>query len=213
MTNRIDLDEAYMQMAEIWAQRSYATRSKVGALLVDPIERRILSDGYNGMPSGFPNEEVEFTNPDGTLSTNPLVLHAESNAILKCAASHGGSKGCTLYCTFSPCPDCAKLIIQAGIKKVVYRNDYRIAEGIPILARAGIEVVKLLPPLTQKPVGPQNEIIDKMFDKPEVKEPEYKIITCPDCGGTGRKLTFIGVFYNRMCGRCDGKGKIKRLIQ
>ena len=141
--NRIDLDEAYMQMAEIWAQRSYATRSKVGALLVDPISRRITADGYNGMPSGFTNEDVESTNVDGTKTTNPLVLHAESNAILKCAAAGVSSKGCTLYCTHSPCPDCVKLIIQSGIKRVVYRNDYRIADGIPVLKQAGIEVFKL----------------------------------------------------------------------
>lgn len=140
---RIPLDEAYLQMAEVWAQRSYATRSKVGALLVDPTKKRIISDGYNGMPSGFPNDEVEFSNDDGSLTTNPLVLHAESNAILKCANDKGGADGCTLYCTFSPCMDCAKLIIQAGIKRVVYRTAYRITDSLPVLKRAGIEVVQL----------------------------------------------------------------------
>lgn len=141
--SRIELDEAYMQMAEVWAQRSYATRTKVGALLVDPENRQIMSDGYNGMPSGFPNEDVEILQEDGTLVTNPLVIHAESNAILKCAASDGGSRGCTLYVTINPCVECAKLIIQAGIKRVVYRSYYRITEGIQILERAKIEVIHL----------------------------------------------------------------------
>jgi dCMP deaminase len=141
--NRIDLDEAYMQMAEVWAQRSYATRTKVGALLIDPIKRQIVSDGYNGMPSGFPNDEVEFINPDTSKTTNPLVIHAESNAILKCAANHGGAEGCTLYVTINPCVECAKLIIQSGIKRVVYRDNYRIQDAIEILNFAGIEVVKL----------------------------------------------------------------------
>lgn len=143
MMTRIGFDEAYMQMAEVWAQRSYATRTKVGALLVNPLTRQIVSDGFNGMPSGFPNEDVEFVNPDGSISTNPLVIHAESNTIIKCAVAQGGSIGCTLYVTINPCVDCAKLIIQSGIKRVVYRNFYRITEGIAILQRAGIEVVKI----------------------------------------------------------------------
>ena len=141
--NRIALDEAYLQMAEIWAKRSYATRTKVGALLVDPIKKKIISDGYNGMPSGFPNEEVELIDEKGYIVTNPLVLHAESNSILKCAAFDGGAEGCTLYVTMSPCNECAKLIIQAKIKRVVYRTEYRIIDSIAILRRAGIEVVKL----------------------------------------------------------------------
>jgi dCMP deaminase len=141
MIYRIPLDEAYMQMAEVWAQRSYATRTKVGALLVK--DRQIISDGYNGMPSGFPNEEVEFEE-NGQLVTNPLVLHAESNAILKCAKQGGvSSDGSTLYVTLSPCVDCAKLIIQSGIKRVVYRNEYRIIDSLVILKLAGIEIMKL----------------------------------------------------------------------
>jgi dCMP deaminase len=141
MIYRIPLDEAYMQMAEVWAQRSYATRTKVGALLVK--DRQIISDGYNGMPSGFPNEEVEFEK-NGQLVTNPLVLHAESNAILKCAKQGGvSSDGSTLYVTLSPCVDCAKLIIQSGIKRVVYRNEYRIIDSLVILKLAGIEIMKL----------------------------------------------------------------------
>lgn len=141
--NRISEDEAYMQMAEVWAKRSYAVRSKVGALLVNPIERRIISDGFNGMPIGFPNEEAEFESGDGLFATNPLILHAESNAILKCASYTGGAKGCTLYLTLSPCTECAKLIIQAGISRVVYRDEYRIIDSIEILRSAGIKVEKL----------------------------------------------------------------------
>ena len=149
MTNpRLGLDEAYMRMAEVWAQRSYATRSKVGALMIK--DRQIISDGYNGMPTGFPNSEVESLNNDaasefyGTTETNPLVLHAESNAILKCAKSGGvSSEGSTLYVTMSPCLQCCKLIIQAGIKKVYYRNAYRDISSLPVLAQAGIEVVQL----------------------------------------------------------------------
>ena len=143
MTNpRIDLDEAYMKMAEIWAQRSYATRTKVGALMIK--DRQIISDGYNGMPTGFSNDEVEFTNPDGSIETNPLVLHAESNAILKCAKSGGvSSDGSTLYVTMTPCLQCCKLIIQAGIKKVFYRDAYRDMSSLAVLERAGIPVIQL----------------------------------------------------------------------
>jgi len=143
---RIDLDEAYMQMAEIWAQRSYATRSKVGALMIK--DRQIISDGYNGMPHGFANEEVEYYEDGGlsggVLTTNPLVLHAESNAILKCAKSGGvSSEGSTLYVTMTPCMECCKLIIQAGIKKVFYRVAYRNMSSLAVLERAGIPVVQL----------------------------------------------------------------------
>lgn len=147
MTNpRIDLDEAYMQMAEVWSQRSYATRSKVGALLVK--EKQIISDGYNGMPAGFPNEEVELMEDaglmGGKLVTNPLVLHAEANAILKCAKNGGvSSEGSTLYVTMTPCVECCKLIIQAGIKNVFYRNQYRDMSSLKILERAGIPVIQL----------------------------------------------------------------------
>lgn len=152
MTNsRIDLDEAYMQMAEIWAQRSYATRSKVGALMVK--DRQIISDGYNGMPTGFPNEEVEYVEEDA-LITNPLVLHAESNAILKCAKNGGvSSEGSTLYVTMSPCMQCCKLIIQAGIKNVFYRTAYRDLSSLEILERAGIPVVQLKENSNADPTG------------------------------------------------------------
>lgn len=139
---RIDLDEAYMQMAEVWAQRSYASRSKVGALLVR--DKQIISDGYNGMPHGFPNDEVEILQADGSLITNELVLHAESNAILKCAKNGSGSSdGATMYVTMSPCMFCCKLIIQAGIKNVFYRNAYRDTSSLEVLERAGIGIVQL----------------------------------------------------------------------
>lgn len=152
---RIELDEAYMQMAEVWANRSYATRAKVGALLVK--DKQIISDGYNGMPSGFPNEEIEFyadMRDAGTLTSNPLVLHAEANAILKCAKNGGvSSDGATLYVTMSPCRDCCKLIIQSGIKRVVYRNQYRDISSLDVFKRTDIKVEQLMtPPPGLKPI-------------------------------------------------------------
>lgn len=134
-------DEQYMQMAEIWATNSYAVRHKVGALIVK--DDHIISDGYNGMPKGYDNccEHEE----NGQLVTNKEVLHAEANAILKLAkfGVENGCAGATLYVTLSPCFDCAKLIIQSGIKRVVYRENYRNLEGIEFLKKSGIEVVKL----------------------------------------------------------------------
>ena len=122
-------------MARIWAGNSYCVRRKVGALLVK--DQMIISDGYNGTPSGFENccEIDENT-------TKPYVLHAEANAITKVAKSSNSSLGSTLYVTASPCMECAKLIIQSGIKRVVYRREYRITDGIDLLKRAGIEVCK-----------------------------------------------------------------------
>ena len=127
-------DHSYLQMAEVWAQNSYCKRRKVGALLVK--DRMIISDGYNGTPSGFEN----ICEEDGV--TKPYVLHAEANAITKVAKSSNSSDGATLYVTASPCLECAKLIIQSGIKRVVYSEEYRITDGIDLLRRAGIEVVK-----------------------------------------------------------------------
>ena len=143
MQERIDLEEAYMQMAEIWARRSYAVRAQVGALLVK--DKQIISDGYNGLPSGFPHDELESRDADGQLVTNPLGLHAESNALMKLVRNGAGvsSEGADLYVTMSPCPDCAKLIIQAKIKRVFYRVKYRRTESLEILDRAGIEVIHL----------------------------------------------------------------------
>ena len=128
------LDIRYLRMARIWAENSYCTRRKVGALLVK--DKMIISDGYNGTPSGFENVcELE----DGT--TKPYVLHAEANAITKVAKSNNNSLGATLYVTASPCMECAKLIIQSGIKRVVYSEKYRLDDGLKLLERAGIENV------------------------------------------------------------------------
>ena len=129
-------DEKYMSMAAIWAQNSYCKRRQVGALLVK--DRMIISDGYNGTPSGFEN-----ICEDENGVTKPYVLHAEANAISKIAKSGNSSEGATLYVTASPCVECAKLIIQAGIRRVVYRDEYRITDGIDLLRRAGIEVEKI----------------------------------------------------------------------
>ena len=128
-------DHSYLEMAEIWAQNSYCKRRKVGALLVK--DRMIISDGYNGTPSGFEN----ICEEDGV--TKPYVLHAEANAITKVAKSGNSSEGATLFVAASPCLECAKLIIQSGIKRVVYRDEYRITDGIDLLRRAGIEVEKV----------------------------------------------------------------------
>jgi dCMP deaminase len=129
-------DLRYIQMARVWAKNSYCKRRQVGALLVR--ERMIISDGYNGTPSGFENEcEDENGN------SKPYVLHAEANAITKVAKSNNSSDGATLYITDSPCMDCAKLIIQAGITRVVYGDEYRITDGINLLEKAGIEIIKI----------------------------------------------------------------------
>lgn len=123
-------------MAAIWARNSYCRRRQVGALLVK--DRMIISDGYNGTPSGFDN-----VCEDENGVTMPYVLHAEANAITKVAKSGNSSEGSTLYVTASPCIECAKLIIQAGVKRVVYRDEYRLTDGIDLLIKAGIEVKKL----------------------------------------------------------------------
>ena len=128
-------DHSYLQMAEIWSQNSYCKRRKVGALLVK--DRMIISDGYNGTPSGFEN----ICEEDGV--TKPYVLHAEANAITKVAKSGNSSEGATLYVTASPCLECSKLLIQSGIKRVVYRDEYRLTDGIDLLRRAGVEVEKV----------------------------------------------------------------------
>lgn len=129
-------DEKYIQMAEVWATNSYCVRRKVGAILVK--DRMIISDGYNGTPSGFEN-----VCEDENGVTKPYVLHAEANAISKVAKSGNSSEGATLYVTASPCLECAKLIIQAGISRVVYKNPYRLSDGVDLLRRAGIEVEQI----------------------------------------------------------------------
>ena len=128
-------DEMYIRMAKIWATNSYCKRRQVGALIVK--DKMIISDGYNGTPSGFEND-CEDNNV-----TKPYVLHAEANAITKVAKSGNSSEGATLYVTASPCIECAKLIIQSGIKRVVYSEEYRLDDGLKLLSRAGIEVEKV----------------------------------------------------------------------
>lgn len=125
-------DTSYLKMARIWAANSYCKRRQVGALLVK--DRMIISDGYNGTPSGFENvcEDVNGV-------TLPYVLHAEANAISKVAKSGNSADGATLYVTASPCLECAKLIIQAGIRRVVYSDEYRLQDGVELLRKAGIE--------------------------------------------------------------------------
>ena len=126
-------DERYLRMAHIWAENSYCKRRQVGALVVK--DKMIISDGFNGTPSGFENVCEDENNV-----TRPYVLHAEANAITKLARSHNNSDGATLYVTASPCIECAKLIIQSGIKRVVYGEKYRLDDGIQLLLRAGVNV-------------------------------------------------------------------------
>ena len=123
------LDERYLRMARIWSENSYCVRRKVGALIVKG--NMVISDGFNGTPSGFPN-----ICEDDNDTTLPYVLHAEANAITKVARSNNSSDGSTLYVTASPCLECSKLIIQAGIKRVVFSELYRITDGIELLNRA-----------------------------------------------------------------------------
>lgn len=127
------LDERYLRMARIWSENSYCERRQVGALIVK--DKSIISDGYNGTPSGFEN-----LCEDEKGHTKPYVLHAEANAITKVAKSGNSSDGATLYVTASPCIECAKLIIQAGIRRVVYSEMYRYSDGIELLQKAGIEI-------------------------------------------------------------------------
>ena len=128
-------DDKYISMARIWATNSYCKRRQVGALIVK--DKMIISDGYNGTPSGFEN----ICEEDGV--TKPYVLHAEANAISQVAKSGNSSEGATLYVTASPCIECSKLIIQAGIRRVVYSDEYRLDDGVQLLRRAGVEVEKV----------------------------------------------------------------------
>ncbi len=130
------LDLRYLRMAAIWSENSYCERRKVGALIVK--DKMIISDGYNGTPSGFPNV---CESEEGV--TLPYVLHAEANAITKVARSNNSSEGGTLYVSTSPCMECSKLIIQAGIRRVVFSELYRITDGLDLLRKAGIEVVHI----------------------------------------------------------------------
>lgn len=137
MTNKTDkqheLDKRYLRMASIWAENSYCKRRQVGALIVK--DQMIISDGYNGTPSGFENVCEDEQNV-----TLPYVLHAEANAITKVAASSNSSKGATIYVTSAPCIECSKLIIQSGIVRVVYSEKYRTEEGCVLLKKANIQV-------------------------------------------------------------------------
>lgn len=135
-SKQLHLDLRYLRMARIWAENSYCQRRKVGALVVK--DKMIISDGYNGTPSGFEN-----VCEDAHGVTHPYVLHAEANAITKLARSGNNSDQATLYVTASPCIECAKLIIQAGIRRVVYAEQYRLTDGIDLLRRAGVEVEHL----------------------------------------------------------------------
>ena len=130
------LDQRYLQMATIWAQNSYCKRRQVGAILVK--DQMIISDGYNGTPSGFENICEDDNN-----KTKPYVLHAEANAITKVAKSNNSSEGATMYVTSSPCMECSKLIIQAGITRVVFTDSYRLEDGIELLKKANIEIVQI----------------------------------------------------------------------
>ena len=135
-TKKAALDRRYARMAQIWAENSYCERRKVGALVVK--NNMIISDGYNGTPTGFENICEDENNV-----SKPYVLHAEANAITKLARSSNSSEGATLYVTASPCIECAKLIIQSGINRVIYTEQYRLTDGVDLLKRAGIEVIFL----------------------------------------------------------------------
>jgi dCMP deaminase len=135
---QITFDKRYLEMAMIWAKNSYCIRRRVGALIVR--DKMIISDGYNGTPSGFENKCEDDENV-----TKPYVLHAEANAITKVAKSHNSSENSTLYVTTSPCMECAKLIIQSGIVRVVYCNKYHKTDGLDLLKRAGIELIFIDP--------------------------------------------------------------------
>lgn len=158
MDKQFELDKRYLRMARIWSENSYAIRRQVGCLIVK--DRMIISDGYNGTPSGFENicEDAICQKPNDPycpggpecfncefvkLKTKPYVLHAEANAISKLAKSLNNSEGATLYVTDEPCLECSKMIIQAGIKRVVFWRDYHTHDGTELLNRAGIEVIKI----------------------------------------------------------------------
>ena len=131
---QLQFDRRYLEMAKIWAQNSYCKRRQVGALIVK--DKMIISDGYNGTPSGFENNCEDEEN-----KTKPYVLHAEANAITKVAKSNNSSENATLYITTSPCLECAKLIIQSGIRRVVFCDKYHKEDGLQLLQRASIEIV------------------------------------------------------------------------
>ena len=136
MEKQLVIDCRYLRMSRIWAENSYCQRRKVGAILVK--DGMIISDGFNGTPAGFEN-----VCEDENGATKPYVLHAEANAITKVARSNNSSQGATLYVTASPCLECSKLIIQSGIKRVVYNEEYRLTDGLDLLRRAGVEITHI----------------------------------------------------------------------
>jgi len=138
------IDHTYLDMAILWGnRRSYGVRLKVGVLIVDP-EGYIISNGYNGMPSGEPNNQMEILNLETKeWYTNPLALHGESNALMRLTQRTEKCTGATMYATVSPCSNCTKLILQAKIKRIVFSDYFRDVEGLPILKRRGIELVHL----------------------------------------------------------------------
>lgn len=136
MEKQLVIDCRYLRMSRIWAENSYCQRRKVGAILVK--DGMIISDGFNGTPAGFEN-----VCEDENGATKPYVLHAEANAITKVARSNNSSQGATLYVTASPCLECSKLIIQSGIKRVVYNEEYRLTDGLDLLRRAGVEIAHI----------------------------------------------------------------------
>ncbi len=132
-------DRAYLKMAKTWGELSHCNRKKVGALIVK--DGMIISDGFNGTPSGFPNDCEDENN-----QTHWYVLHAEANAITKVAKSTNNAKNATLYITLSPCKECSKLILQAGIKRIVYSQQYKDVEGLSILKKAGVIIKQIAHP-------------------------------------------------------------------
>lgn len=149
---RLELDETYLQMAEIWAKRSKANRMQVGALLVK--NNQIISDGYNGMPVGWDNDVCEYWDESidpPTMLTKPELLHAESNVLSKISKNGGiGAEGATLYVTLSPCKECAKLIGQNKVARVVYRTPYRLTDGLDILSKFKIPHLQLISPYSEQ---------------------------------------------------------------
>ncbi len=143
MPEQIELDKVYLEMAETWSQLSKAVRKKVGCIIVK--DGQIISDGYNGTPAGYDNvcetinEKFHYL-AENKLETRPEVLHAESNALMKLARSTNSSQDCTVYLTMSPCFECSKLMIQAGVKRLVYNEQYRILDGVKFLQENGIQV-------------------------------------------------------------------------
>lgn len=178
MTKERKLDELFLDLAERISEMSFARRLKVGALVVQ--DGNIVSMGWNGTPSGMDNN-CELENADGSLSTRPEVLHAESNALMKLAASgSSGAAGATLYTTYSPCPECAKLIKQAKVARVVYRHHYRLPEGVDMLQRLGVQCDRLTASDPTLDVARKVAEANRQFDLAELSE---KLKGIPDESG------------------------------